>query len=229
MSKKSFKFQVSGFKLELIRSFEFRVSSFKLWLKPFLRFLNLKPETRNLKPRLWFFNLKPETRNLKLFHAGFTLIELILVLLVVCLLSATAIDRYLYYQERAEKLAMEATLAAIKMGLQIRLAELIITNRQTVAAELERENPIRWLDEPPANYAGEYRVPPKAGNWYFAAGARQLVYVPTNTSYLQWGQAASGELRFQVGLRYNAIETADGKAQALAGIGILPAQAYRWF
>ncbi len=168
-------------------------------------------------------------RTPKLFQAGWTLIELVIVFLVISLLSVAAIDRFLYYQERAEKVTMEATLAAIKMGLQIRLAELIIANRQMAAAELEQENPMRWLDEPPANYVGEYRAPPKAGNWYFAAGTRQLVYVPNSTSYLQWGKPDSSELRFQVGLRYNEIETTGGKTRVLEGIAIVPAQAYRWF
>src|SRR5471030_546096 len=84
------------------------------------------------------------------YAAGFTMIELILVIVLVSVLAVTAIDRLFYYQERAEKAAVEATLAALKMGLRIRLAELTVTNKQNLAAELERENPVRWLDEPPA-------------------------------------------------------------------------------
>lgn len=162
-------------------------------------------------------------------RAGFTLIELILVIGVVGVLSATAADRLFYYQERAEKAAMEATLAAVKMGLQIRLAELTVTNRQNLAAELERENPLRWLDEPPANYAGDYHAPPERGAWYFATDAYQLVYVPNNTSYLRWEQRDERELRFQVRLRYEEIELVGGKSKTPAGIAIIPARPYRWF
>jgi prepilin-type N-terminal cleavage/methylation domain-containing protein len=174
-------------------------------------------------------NLKPETINLKLRSRGFALIELMLVVIIVGMLATVVLDRMLYYQERAEKAVMDATLAAIKMGLQVRLAELIITNRQAAVAQLERDNPMLWLDEPPSTYRGEYRSPAETGNWYFAADARQLVYVPNKTSYLQWNQADSRELRFQVRLRYDDIETVAGKVRAPTGIAIVPAQPYRWF
>ena len=200
--KASFRFQVSGFK------FERRVA----------RFSGIR-----------FGNLKLGTRNPKLKKTGFTLIELILVICIVSVLAVAAAERFLYYQERAEKAAMDATLAAFKMGLQIRLAELIITNRQMAAGDLERDNPLRWLDEPPANYDGEYRASPKPGNWYFAADARQLVYVPNSSSNLQLGQADLRELRFRVRLRYDDIDTGSGKVKTLSGIGIVPVQPYRWF
>ncbi len=162
--------------------------------------------------------------------AGFTLIELIVVIALVSVLAVTALDRLFYYQERAEKAVMDATLAAVKMGLRIRLAELTVTNKQNVAAELERENPMRWLDEPPANYAGEYRAPGARGTWYFATQARQLVYVPNNTSYLRWEQPeGERELRFQVKLRYDEMETAGGKSKSPAGIAIIASRPYRWF
>jgi prepilin-type N-terminal cleavage/methylation domain-containing protein len=169
-----------------------------------------------------------------LFHwrrrlSGFTLIELVVVISIVSVLAAAAFERFLYYQERAEKAAMDGTLAATKMGLQIRLAELIMTNRQMAAAELESENPMRWLVEPPPDYAGEYRTSPKPGNWYFSTAARQLVYVPINRSYIQLNQEDSKELRFQVKLFYDEIEIAGGKHWSLTGVRLLPVRPYRWF
>lgn len=160
---------------------------------------------------------------------GFTLVELMAVIVITGVLATVAFDRLLYYTERAEKAAMDATLAATKMGLQIRLAELIMANRQMAAVELERETPMRWLAEPPPDYIGEYRAPPKPGNWYFATAARQLVYVPNNTSYLQWNQEDNKELRFQVRLYYDEIEIAGGKVRSLTGVRLLPVRPYRWF
>ena len=160
---------------------------------------------------------------------GFTLVELVGVIIIASVLAAVALDRLLFYTERAEKAAMDATLAATKMGLQIRLAELIMTNRQMVAPQLERENPMRWLAEPPSGYLGEYSAPPKPGNWYFAADARQLVYVPSGTRYLQLNHEDKKELRFQVRLYYDEIDMAGGKVRSLAGVSLLPVRPYRWF
>jgi general secretion pathway protein G len=122
---------------------------------------------------------------------------------------------------------VEATLAALKMGLQFQLAELIVTNRQMTAAQLERENPIRWLQEPPANYLGEYTKPPQPGNWYYATSARELVYVPNNSAYLDARRSENKELRFRVAVRY-AADAATGR-KTPSGAAIIQAREFKWF
>ena len=158
---------------------------------------------------------------------GFTLIELILVICIVSVVMVFAADRFLYWQERAEKAAMESVLAGIKMGLQIRMAEMIMTNQQVKAADLENENPMRWLQEPPVTYAGEYAAPVKAGNWYYAAKEHELVYVPSGTTFLDTGQPDSKELRFRIVARYAANSANDH--QTPSGIAIKPARDFKWF
>jgi general secretion pathway protein G len=136
-------------------------------------------------------------------------------------------ERLLYYQERAEKAMLELVLARTKMGLQIHMAELIMTNRQRQVIDLEKENPMRWLDEPPLNYAGEYAAPPKPGTWYYATQEHEMVYVPTNSSYLETGATASKELRFQVVVPMADDPATGGKTPA--GIALKPVREYRWF
>jgi len=63
-------------------------------------------------------------------QAGFTLLELGVAITAIAVLAVLLLNRLHIYQEMAEKAAMESTLRLIKTGLQIRLAELIITNRQ---------------------------------------------------------------------------------------------------
>ncbi len=160
---------------------------------------------------------------------GFTLPELMVAVTIIGILATVAMGRLLYYRELAEKAAMDATLAATKMGLQIRLAELIATNRQMAAAELERGNPMLWLEKPPPDYAGEYRSPPSPGHWYFAADAGQLVYAPRNTSYLQLRNEDKNEIRFQVRLYYDELNTAGVKVRSVTGVSLLSVHPYRWF
>jgi prepilin-type N-terminal cleavage/methylation domain-containing protein len=160
-------------------------------------------------------------------RAGFTLIELILVLIVISVLGVTALDRFRYYQERAEKAAMEATLAAFKMGLQLQLAELIVTNKQMAVAQLERENPMRWLQEPPGNYLGEYTTPTQPGNWYYAMNEHELVYAPNNSAYLDTRRSANKELRFRVAIRY-AFDATTGR-KTPSGASIVQTREFKWF
>ena len=198
--KAGFRFQVSGFK------FERRVA----------RFSGIR-----------FGNLKLGTRNPKRVHTGFTLIELIVVITVISTLAAVAMERLLYYQERAEKAVMDYTLEAVKMGLRIRMAELIIANRTAELPQLDRENPVTWLSEPPAGYAGEYVSPPKPGNWYFASKDHELVYVPNSRAYLDTGNADVKELRFRALLRYEPGAAAGAKT--VVGVTVLPTREYKWF
>jgi type II secretory pathway pseudopilin PulG len=159
--------------------------------------------------------------------AGFSLLELALIVVVVSALAAVALDRYLYYQERAEKFAMEETLAMVKMGLQIRLAELIMTNRQSIAAQLERENPMQWLDPPPNNYFGDYVSPAKHGNWYYSAAEHELVYVPSSRSKLDIDQSALKELRYRVVIQFEP-NLFTGRPLPI-GVSLVPSRSFKWF
>ena len=94
---------------------------------------------------------------------GFTLFEFAVAVVIIAILAWVLLTRLAFYQEMAEKAAMESTVRVIKTGLQIRLAELIIGNRQGEAGKLEVEDPMQWLEPRPANYAGAYREPPTLG------------------------------------------------------------------
>jgi general secretion pathway protein G len=159
--------------------------------------------------------------------AGYSLLELVVALIVIIALAGFALDRVMFYQERAEKAAMEGILALVKMGLQMRLAELIVTNRQMLAAALERENPLILLDPPPGNYAGEYAPPLKSGCWYYASRERELVYVPSSTAYLEGLTKGATELRFRVVLHTE--KNAQTGQPAPIGVGLLPSRDFRWF
>jgi len=157
---------------------------------------------------------------------GFTLIELIVVIIVISVLGTLAADRLFYYRERAEKAMVDSTLELVKMGLRIRMAELVVSNRSTELPQLARENPMRWMEEPPAGYAGEYVTPAKPGNWYYASRENELIYLPSSTSYLDTGQKKK-ELRFRVELRYQ-IESA-GQGRSIVGITLASINGYKWF
>jgi prepilin-type N-terminal cleavage/methylation domain-containing protein len=163
----------------------------------------------------------------RLRRGGFTLLELVVVICIASVIATVFVDRLRYYQERAEKASMDLVLARTKMGLQIRMAELIMTRRQKQVVELETENPMRWLEEPPSNYAGEYSSAAVPGNWYYASREHALVYLPMNGNYLEFGASKSRELRFRVEVPMQA-DGATG-SQTPAGVAVKPTREYKWF
>ena len=161
------------------------------------------------------------------YCTGHSLLELIIAVAIIGVLAGIAMDRVLFYQERAEKAAMESTLALVKMSLQMRLAELIVANRQQLAVDLEQENPMKLLDPPPGNYAGSYITPARGGSWYYADKERELVYVPSGTAYLTGGKDNPKELRFRVVIQTEK-NARTGQAAPI-GVALSPNPGFQWF
>lgn len=156
---------------------------------------------------------------------GFTLVELVVVLALVGILGAAAVERLFYYQERAEKLAMQANLEAFKTGLRIQVAEMLASNRGDRIPTLESVNPIAWMEEPPPGWVGAYRAPMKPGSWSYASETRELVYAPINSRYLITA-GPDKDLRFKVTLKYGP----NGRGgQMLVAATIAPSKYYQWF
>lgn len=160
---------------------------------------------------------------------GFSLIELSVVAVVLVVLFGVFLERLTYYQEAAEKARFEAELQQFKTGLQLRMAELIAKNREKEARQLEVENPVRWLGKPPSTYAGEYPGTPQSGNWYFDSVARELVYVPNLTRFLNVSESPrSQQLRFRVRVSYQPVDAPGGRVSGVAGITLDASRAFRW-
>jgi len=160
---------------------------------------------------------------------GFTLVELAVCISIIIVLATVLLNRFAYYKELAEKAAMESMVRIIKTGLQIRLAELIITNRQGEAATLEAEDPTQWLDARPANYGGAYGEPLQRGAWYFDAPERQLVYVINTGDRLNADiRADPKQIRFHVRLLKDRLHVAGAVVDSVTGVTLLPISPYRW-
>jgi prepilin-type N-terminal cleavage/methylation domain-containing protein len=160
---------------------------------------------------------------------GFSLFELVVAIIVASLLATVLLNRLAYYQELAEKAAMESTLRTIKTGLQIRLAELIVTHKQAQAGQLETEDPVRWLDDKPPNYRGAYRAPAEPGFWYFDAAKRQLIYsVRTGDRLIFDTRDGEKQLRFRAKLLKNPVKVAGGTVDGVAGVVLVPTFPFQW-
>ena len=59
---------------------------------------------------------------------GFTLIELIMVTIILGILAAVAIPRYMTSVEKAEAAAEDAVISAIKAGLETYATEQLLDN-----------------------------------------------------------------------------------------------------
>jgi hypothetical protein len=111
---------------------------------------------------------------------GFTLFELMVVILLLCGIYYVVIERLMYYRTQYESAEVRWTLAAIRSSGQVDLALRkggLLVRKPSVASP----NPMRMLAPLPRNYLGEMCDPDLAevepGNWYFDPCNSWLVYV----------------------------------------------------
>ena len=166
---------------------------------------------------------------------GFTLIELIVVIVIIVVMMGLFLNRMTYYQEQAEKTAMETVTGAIQSALTMQYGQIMIRGKPSDVAALAQDNPMNWLQKKPDNYSGEFYDPTPlavaAGNWVFDLKSRDLVYVLRNTNYFKPGKDGKKWIRFHVAVNYEAsrLPSLQDAPAELTGAQFEPIEPYSWF
>ncbi len=166
---------------------------------------------------------------------GFTLLELIVVIVIFAVMMSSFIDRALIYQEQAEKTAMEGVAGAIQDALVIRRGQMWQRDNLSDFPSMAQDNPMSWLLKIPGNYAGEFYDPTpltvQSGNWLFDLKSRDLIYVVRNTGHFKPGKDGKNWIRFHIATGEQATRTQapPGKPARLTGTLFEPVEPYTWF
>jgi len=159
-------------------------------------------------------------------QCGLSKLEFLLVLAVIAVLLLVALEQMKEVQELSEEMVVEATLRNISSGLRYAMAEDIIHGTEGRIAERVGGNPVRWLDQPPAGYLGEFPATPEplpAGAWVFDSTRRELCYRPKLFKHLVI--AGDGQL-----LRWRIESVAASPASArVSAVRVAAVQVYSWF
>ena len=172
---------------------------------------------------------------LALSRRGFTLIELIVVIIIIVIMMGLFLNRALFYQEQAEKAAMEQVAGAIQSALVMQYGLIQTRGQPADVMALAGDNPMNWLQKKPRNYSGEFYDPTPlavaSGNWVFDLKSRQLIYVVRNANYFKPGKDGKNWIRFHVALNYEAarLPSLQNAPPALTGALFGPVEPYAWF
>ena len=116
---------------------------------------------------------------------GFTLIELIIVMVILGIMAAVAVPRYLDSIANAEESAEDAVISAIRNGLkQYANNALVDGGRATWPT-----NPFDALSEKPAGYTEDGDVADTDGEWtfvYFMDGVGMITHQRADNSRYTW-------------------------------------------
>lgn len=165
---------------------------------------------------------------------GFTLIELIVVIVVIVILAGIFLSRVPFYQAQAEKAAMQQVEGALQSALVLRYGALMtrgVANEKELGI-LATDNPITWLQKMPTNYKGEYYDPsPRSvapGNWMFDLKSRELIYVVDHTDFFKVGKDGHPWIRFRVHMDYDKILGRPEAGKELVSTLFEPTEPYHW-
>lgn len=91
---------------------------------------------------------------------------------------------------------METDLVNMRWGLRELWAHRNATGQSLDVSEIGNANPLRFLNDRPRNYSGEYtETPPGAQSiWYFDTKAQRLVYVFSDGHQLRYRLAGTAKL-----------------------------------
>lgn len=169
---------------------------------------------------------------------GFTLIELLVVIIIVVILTSVLLTRVWFYQEQAEKAAMEQVASALQSSLVMQYGQLLMAGMEAEVKNLAAENPVSWLMQKPHNYSGEFQdINPAAigpGNWAFDLKTREMVYVPYRADYFTPGKDGKKWVRYRVRLEYAPARRTAMKADVrkdantLTSLLFEPVEPYQW-
>ncbi len=166
---------------------------------------------------------------------GFSLIELVVVVVIISLLLVIAISRLLALQVDAERVAMQTVLGTLRSALGMQVALHIVRHRVPELAALVGTNPMEHLAEVPGNYLGVLAnaEPGKleSGNWYFDAAQGTLVYLVRHGQYFESALPGPARARFTIELVFrdaNGNGVYDRGVDSVEGLRIAALEPYRW-
>jgi general secretion pathway protein G len=164
----------------------------------------------------------------------YSLFELVVAGAIVLAVVGVLLDQIRFYQEQAERSAMRSTIALLQSALALRAMAVLVRGDPASIGRLERENPMDWLAQQPANYAGAfYGDPPErisGGGWYFDRAARTLIYQVWRGGHFESSPEDRQEIRFRVVAEYGDLDGSGQTAmRGLKRLHIGSDKPYRWF
>lgn len=166
---------------------------------------------------------------------GFTLIELMVVVIAVGIMAGFALDRLLPLVGRAERVAFLQVEGQLKSALLLEAANRITRGESATLPELAAENPMNLLLQPPSNYIGALSGPNPdeipGRSWYYDKHDGRLAYRVGRFTRFKALNGPDNVIEFRIAFVYRD-RNGDGKFEAsrdeFGGLRLEPLHRFDW-
>lgn len=177
---------------------------------------------------------KRQQKNIIKKQHGFTLLELVVVIVIISILGLFAIDRIFAIRIAAERAAVKQVVGTIKSALGIEVARLALAGKLSAVSKLDKSNPLDLLSQVPKNYLGEIKNSDHIidnGVWYFDKQQKVLIYNVIYSEDFKTKLKGVPRIRYQIKLIYNDQNNNkrfDLRTDSIAGLDLVPVEQFSW-
>ena len=115
-------------------------------------------------------------------NKGFTLIELIMVTIILGILAAVAIPRYMTTVDKAEAAAEDAVISSIRSGLETYATEQLMSNGRRSWPD----DPFTGLETKPSGHTTDITDADVDGEWTYNTTSLKITHQRNDNSRVGW-------------------------------------------
>ena len=164
---------------------------------------------------------------------GFSLLELLIVIIIISTLLGFAIEKLLKLQVQAERSSMEGMIGTMQSAIALTISEHIAKDKIPELRKYLNSNPMALLADTPINYLGQFEDSPEnpePASWWYEQNSHTLVYFALNQDHFVTQSGHKGQTKFKIVAVYddnNHNERFD-RGDALKGLRLSPLTKYHW-